>query len=119
MDKRLGVETLSELQIWIEGKFELIAQAQNNAHNDLTNIRRTVHDLANELTKVTALNLPEKIAKLEESDRAHEANIKNFTIEVAERRSAMATLKVVYVMGGALIGGVVALAFKFYEMFQG
>lgn len=115
----MAVETLSELQIWIEGKFALITQAQETAHSDLTNIRRTVHDLANELTKITALNLPDKIAKLEEADKLHETNIEKFIIEAAERRSAIATLKIVYTVVGAAVGGLAAIAFQFYKVFQG
>lgn len=115
-EKPLMVETLSELQIWIGGKFELIAQAQNTTHSDLTNVRSRLHDLANEMTKITALNLPEKLNKLELADKEHQQNIERFVREASERRGAMNTLKTLYVFIGAVIGGAITLAFKVYDI---
>lgn len=117
MDKRLSVETLSELQIWIEGQFALIAQAQKTSHEDMTSVRTRLHDLANEVARLSALNLPNTIATLEKADKEHQANIDKFITEAAERRGALATLKALYTVIGALVGGTLAVMFKLYEVF--
>lgn len=117
-DNHLKVESLSELQIWIGGKFELIAQSQETAHNDLSTIRSRVHDLANEVSKVSALNLPATIAELKKADEDHQANIKKFITDAAERRGAITTLKTLYTIIGACVGGALAIMFKLYEVFQ-
>lgn len=111
-DKQLGVETLSELQIWIEGKFALIQQAQTTAHSDLTNVRSRLHDLSNEIAKVTALNIPEKLQRLQDADKEHQTNIDRFIKESAERKGIMSALKGLYVVLGGLIGWLTAVFFK-------
>jgi hypothetical protein len=115
VEKQLMVETLSELQIWIEGKFALITQAQVTAHDDLTNVRKTVHDLAGHMTVLTMLNLPDKLSKLEAADKTHEANIEKFITDAAERRGALAVLKVVYAALGATIGVLITILLQFYR----
>ena len=119
MERSVAVETLSELQIWIEGKFELLAQAQKSANDDLTNVRRTVHDLNNQMTVIIALNLPEKIASLQKADEDHETNIKKFIEQAAERKGAVAALKAVYAIVGTMIGFSGAVALQFYQSLQG
>lgn len=112
------VSNLSELQIWIEGQFALIAQSQKSAHDDLTTIRGRVHDLAGEIAKVSALNLPVTLSQLQEADRKHETEIARFVSDAAKREGALAAIKALYVILGAAIGGALALFFKFYQMFQ-
>lgn len=114
-DKRLVVETLSELQIWIEGQFALILQAQTTSQEEMRSLRIRVHDLAGDIAKIIALNLPEKLLHLEKADLEHETNIKKFITEAAERRGMVAALKATYAVVGALIGGLVASYFKLFE----
>lgn len=115
VEKRLRVETLSELQIWIEGKFDLIGQAQSTAHEDLTNVRRVVHDLANNVAVITALNIPDKILALQDADKDHKISIESFSRDAAERRGALAALKVMYAVGGAFAAGIFAIAVEVYR----
>lgn len=110
------VETLSELQIWIKGEFALIAQTQETSNKDMTNVRRTVHELANQMTVILALNLPEKLANLQAADLAHEKSIDQFRLDAAGRRSTLATLKVVYTVLGAAITAAFTIGFQLYRM---
>lgn len=110
------METLSELQIWIEGKFELVTQAQKTTHDDLITVRKTVHDLANDVSVILALNIPEKLSQLQKADEVHQANIDKFLKEAAERRGAMSALKVVYLVAGAAISFVGTIAYEFYKL---
>ncbi len=116
MSERIMVETLAELQIWIEGKFALVMQAQDSAEKDLTTVRRTVHDLAGHMQVLLALNLPEKLVKLEEADKNLEAEVKRFSAESAERKGVIAALKALWGVSGVVLGFIGALAFQFYKV---
>lgn len=108
------VETLSELQIWIKGEFALIAQTQETSNKDMTNVRKTVHELANQMTIIVALNLPEKLAMLQAADLAHEKSIDQFKLDAAGRRASLAILKVVYTVLGAAISAAITLGYRFH-----
>lgn len=110
------VETLSELQIWIKGEFALIAQTQDTANKDMTNVRRTVHDLSNHMTVIMSLNLPEKLQSLQKADEEHQKSIEQFGLDAARRQSALAVLKVVYTVLGALVGCAITVGFELYRV---
>lgn len=112
------VETLSELQIWIKGEFALIAQTQETSNKDMTNVRRTVHELANQMTVILALNLPEKLATLAATDALHQKSIDQFTLDAAGRRSSLATLRFVYTMFGGAIATAIAFSVQLYKLVQ-
>lgn len=111
----MGVETLSELQIWIEGKFELVSQAQATMGEDVRQVRTRVHDLGNEVAKLLALDIEGKFRRLEEADTRHETNITTLTKEAAERRGAISMAKIFYTIGGAVGGYLISIALALFK----
>lgn len=107
--EKIVVTTLTELQIWIEGKFNLLVQSQSTTAEDVRQVRSRVHDLGNDISRLLALDIEGKLQKLEDADKQHESSIERFSKEAAERRGAVAALKVVYMVTGGVIGAAVAV----------
>jgi hypothetical protein len=84
--RSVKVETLGELQIWIEGQFALVVQAQESQREDLTNIRRTVHEHAGHLQVIISLNLADRLTQIER-------DIKNIQTIDGEQSGAMNLIK--------------------------
>ena len=116
--KRIGVETLSELQIWIEGQFALVAQAQTTTAEDVRQVRSRVHDLGNDLAKLLALDIDGKFKRLEDTVHKHDTDLVKFTKESDQRRGMVTALKSMYVVGGAAAGVFATIAFRLYEVFN-
>lgn len=115
MDNNIGVTTLSELQIWIEGKFALVAQAQGTMAEDVRQVRSRVHDLSNEVAALLALGLDEKVKRLEEADAAHAKQLTAMNNEAHERRGAIAAVKIAYIVVGAAIGYATSVFLTLYR----
>ena len=116
VDKPLRVENLGELQIWIEGQFALVKQAQATSGEDLKTVRAKVHDLSNDMAAILALDIPGKLSRLEEADKVHEASIKRFSDESIARRASVATLKTLWGLGGVAIGAILTMALEVYKV---
>lgn len=104
-DRTLKAENLGELQIWIEGQFALVNQAQETASKDITAVRSRVHDLSNDMAKFAASCSPEKLAMITE----HDLEIKKLNDESIARKSSLATIKAAYTIVGAGITTIVGL----------
>lgn len=105
----MKVENISELQIWIEGQFALIAQSQNTTAEDVRAVRSRVHDLSNDVQRLLALDIEGKLHQLERADKGHDENIRNLTDDLSQRRGAMSVVRAIYIGVGGLIGAVVTL----------
>lgn len=103
MDK-MRAENIGELQIWIDGKFELLNANQHTTQEEVRGLRTKVHDLSNEVAKLNAIDIEGKLKALENADQRHDLAIQNYDRQLAERRGAVAMLKIIYTTGGAAAG---------------
>jgi archaellum component FlaC len=99
MDKR-NIDTINELKLWIEGKFELVNQQNVQFGDDIRTIRTRLHDLSNDVAKLNAIDFLGLNKRIEE----HDSELEGFTKEAAERKGAIAALKATYAIGGAIVG---------------
>ena len=114
----MRAENLGELQIWMEGQFSLVQQAQVTTAEDVRQIRSRVHDLGNEIAKLLALDIEGKFKQLELNDAKHDTAIQQFGKEAAERRGAIQVLKIIYTTGGAAAGAGLTLLFELAKVFH-
>jgi hypothetical protein len=100
------MENETELRIMmtrVEGKIDLVNQAQIRSSEDIKDVRLRVHDLANDVSKLSALNIEERLSKVEV-----EAEFSKSDRE--QRKGAMAMAKAVWTLIGVLgIGNIVML----------
>lgn len=99
------IDSINELRIWLEGEFKVIALSHKTANENLTLVRQRVHDLAQEVTKVVALNLEDKFKLLGE----HDAALDKLGDEALAARSAFTAVKAAYATAGAVFGGAATL----------
>lgn len=102
------IDSIKELQIWMIGQFDLVYQAQSTQHEDMKAVRQRVHDLAGDVAKIVALDLPAKFLEVKEND----TKLEKLRTEAAERKGAIAALKATYAVGGALVGIVASVVFE-------
>jgi hypothetical protein len=100
----MRAENIGELQIWIDGKFNLLSQAQNAAADEIRGLRSRLHDLSGEVMKLNSFDIEGKFKLLEIADAKHENAIQQFSTQAAERRGALGILKIIYTTGGAAMG---------------
>lgn len=89
--------TNGELKIWIEGQFELVRERQEFTNGELRTVRQRIHDLSNDVAK---------------NFSSHDKEIDALDTEVTGLKTwkaSLAAVKAAYGVGGAFIGGSVAI----------
>lgn len=110
------VETLNELKIWLDGKFDLVAQTQKTASDDITILRRTVHDVSNAVGALTILDIPKKFSDLAKSVVKHDSDLAVIIKENAAKAAALKLLKSLYFVGGGLLGAFIGISLEVYKV---
>lgn len=119
MDGRgMRAENIGELQIWIEGQFGLITQAQKRCEDDLKGVRERLHDFGGELMKLAALDIEGKFRILTEQDEKHTKDIKALQDAALERKGAWNALKIIYTTTGAAAGAALTMIAEIAGLFH-
>lgn len=94
----------------MEGKIDRQADRIARYESDITGLRSRIHDMANEVTPITMLNLPERIRTADKLNADVEARITAIE-NIEQRRLGAASLaKLLYgIMGAVGVGGVAAV----------
>lgn len=94
----------------MEGKIDRQADRIARYETDITGMRSRIHDMANEITPITMLNLPERIRVADKLNADVEARITAIENIEQRRLGAASTVKVLWaIMGAVGIGGVAAV----------
>lgn len=118
----------------LEGKLDRVIDGMARQAEDTKTIRDRLHDHANQITALTALNIPDKLTQLREGHEGHELRIRpleteigkvatnqgrldRHDLEIAElrtdmiqRRGAMIVMRALWAfIGVAGTGGIVAI----------
>lgn len=112
------IETINELKIWLEGEFKLITQGQTTSREDIRQVRSRIHDISNELTALTALDIPGKIDSLKEGVSKHDNVIERIASEQTSLKATMRTAYVAIAIGGAAVGSIITVLLRFAETFR-
>ena len=115
MREPLHIETINELKLWLEGRFDILNKVQDNNSEELKNVRKTVHEVANHVQVLISLNIPDKLDSLSAQIKKHEAELEELNRDNVARKSAVAAIKAAYSIGGAVIGSIITLAFELYQ----
>lgn len=110
------VETLNELKIWLDGKFDLVAQSQKAAGEDIVTLRRTLHDVSNSVAALTILDIPRKFSDLAKSVVKHDDDLAAIVKENAAKAAALRFLKSLYFIGGGLLGAIIGISLEVYKV---
>lgn len=119
MGEAIKIDTINELKIWLEGKFELIRATQTNNSDEIRTLRKTVHDTNNAVGALVILDIPGKLEGLKDEVKSHDAVIEKLVMEQAALKTTMRAAYVAIGIAGAVIGAVVSSALEFYQAFGG
>jgi hypothetical protein len=109
-----NIETINELKIWIEGRFDLVAQSQHTTEENMKVVRQRVHDLSGDIAKIAAMDF----ANIQKTLEEHDAKIEGFSRAAYERKGAIAALRATYAVGGALVGLAASVIFDLARFFH-
>jgi hypothetical protein len=110
------IETLNELKIWLEGEFKLIRQTQSNNAEEIRTLRKTVHDTNNAVGVLTALDIPGKLTAIKDEISSHDAAIEKLATDQTAIKSTMRAAYLGIGMAGAVVGAVVTILLRVYEI---
>lgn len=110
------IETLNELKIWLEGEFKLIRKTQDNNAEELRTLRRTVHETNNAVSALTALDIPGKLNAMKDEISSHDAVIEKLATDQTAIKSTMRAAYLATGVAGAVIGSVVTILLRVYEL---
>lgn len=111
------VDTINELKIWLEGRFELIAASHKSMYDDMHKVRERLHEISNHVTTIISLNVPGKLDELKNTDVEHNTRLDKLEHDGIARRSTLAAIKASYTIAGAAIGSMLTLVLEFYRAF--
>jgi hypothetical protein len=104
-DENIGVQLAR-----MEGKIDLVNAAQARSHDDIKDVRLRLHDTANEVTKLSALNIQDRFISMGGKLDAHEAELDACRADRNKREGALGMAKFMYGAAGAIgAGGVYAV----------
>lgn len=97
----------------MEGKIDLLRQADDNMKEDLKLLRNNVHDFANYIHLLQQLNLPDRLNVIDSRLQRHSERLDRHDQESYQRKGAMNTLKVLWAGVGAAFAAGLGAAIKF------
>jgi hypothetical protein len=103
------IETINELRIWLDGKFNLLSQAQKASAEDLIRVRSTLHDLSNQVQVLVSLNIPSKFETFTENFKKHDTQIEGLIRDGIARKSSLATARLLFITIGGIMGTMATL----------
>lgn len=106
------VETINELNIWLDGQFKLVAAAQSTAAQEISRIRDTVHETANHVSGLLVLNIPDKLQLLVDDVKAHDAAIEKMAQDVVSLRTTLRTAYVTIGIAGTILGAIASMVLQ-------
>lgn len=109
------VETINELNIWLDGQFKLVGAAQKNAADEIARIRDKVHETANHVSGLLLLNIPDKLQKLGDEVKAHDQAIDTMAKDVNSLRTTLRTVYVAVGVSGTVFGAIATLALQWLK----
>jgi hypothetical protein len=110
------IETLNELKIWLEGEFKLVRKTQDNNAEELRTLRKTVHDTNNAVSALSALDIPGKLQGLKDDISSHDAVIERLATDQTAMKSTMRAAYLGIGLAGAVIGSVITIILRVYEL---
>lgn len=110
------IETLNELKIWLEGEFKLIRATQSSNAEEIRTLRKTVHETNNAVAALTALNIPGKLQDLKDEVSSHDAVIEKLATDQTAIKSTMRAAYLATGVAGAVIGSVITILLRVYEL---
>lgn len=113
------VETINELKIWLEGEFKLIRSTQDTNADEMRTLRKVVHDLAGHVQVIMAQDVPGKIESLKNEVQKHDGDIATQGKELAGLKNTMRTAYVSVGIAGAVVGSIITLLLRAYEVLGG
>jgi len=108
LDNEMHEESIGIALARIEGKLDLIQQAQDTTNKNVQGVRERVHQVSNEVQKLMALNLPETKDKVKDV----EARVLVLEKESERRTGALGLAKILYGGFGAIVGVIGAYLMK-------
>lgn len=115
-DSSSHIETLNELKIWLEGEFKLIRSTQDNNAEEIRTLRKTVHDTNNAVGGLVMLNIPGKLEDLKNEVQGHDSVIEKLANDHAALKTTMRAAYIAIGVSSALIGSLVTIALRIYEV---
>jgi len=110
------IETLNELKIWLEGEFKLIRAAQSSNAEEIKTLRRTVHETNNHVAALMALDIPGKLTNMKDEISSHDAVIERLASDQTAIKSTMRAAYIATGIAGAVIGSVITIILRIYEV---
>lgn len=101
----VGIETIKELQIWLDGKFELIRQAQETSNAEVTKLRTTVHDISNKVAPLIMLDVPSIL-------KQHSSDLEKFEKYITGQKAVYAAIGI----AGAAVGTVLTIILEAWKV---
>jgi hypothetical protein len=87
----------------IEGKIDLVKQTQDHTSEDFKEVRRRLHEIANQVSGIMALNLGDRVTKLETDNNDCKS-------EREQRKGAFQAARIAWAAIGILgLGNMIAL----------
>src|SRR5438132_13926479 len=88
------IETINELKIWLEGRFDLLSAAQKASADDLARVRTVVHETSQHVQVLLSLNIPAKFEAFTTNIKKHDEQIEELIREGVARKSSLATARI-------------------------
>lgn len=109
------VETINELNIWLDGQFKLVGAAQKAAADEIARIRDSVHETANHVAGLLVLNIPDKLQRLSDEVKAHDSSIDKMAEDFNSFKTAVRTAYAAIGIAGTVVGAITAFVVQFFR----
>lgn len=110
------VETINELNIWLDGQFKLIGAAQHAAAEEISRIRDKVHETANHVSGLMLLNIPDKLQTLATDVKAHDTAIESMGRDMASLKTVLRTAYISMGIAGTVFGALATLGLQMFQL---
>lgn len=101
----VGIETIKELQIWLDGQFALVRQAQDMSNAEVTKLRVTVHDISNKVAPLIMLDVPSVL-------KQHTTELEKFERYITGQKAVYAAIGI----AGAAVGTVLTIILEAWKV---
>ncbi len=114
MVDNVRIENINELQIWLDGQFKLVAQSQTTTNEEVNKLRDRVHDIANHVGKLNALNIEQRFKDFGKILENHDGEIEKVNKDAFARKAVLAATGI----AGGAIGAVSTILLELYKAFS-